>query len=162
MRRERRVGGGLSGSCLSLKRRRRRAYTPPVSEPIFKKIDCYSLPVTDLEEALAFYRDALGHELVWRSSNAAGLRLPNDDAELVLQQERPGAETDLLVDSVPLAVERFVEAGGRLLRGPFEIQIGECAVVSDPFGNVLVLLDMSKGKLVTDSSGKITGNEPVA
>jgi len=41
---------------------------------------------------------------------------------------------------------------------PFDIQIGRCVVVRDPWGNPLVLLDMSKGKLVTDSEGKILGN----
>jgi predicted enzyme related to lactoylglutathione lyase len=130
-----------------------------MAAPLFKKIDCYSLPVRDVEMALEFYRDSLGHEVVWRTEAAAGLRLPEDDAELVLQAERAGAETDLLVDSVQDAVERFVGAGGRLVRGPFDIQIGKCAVVADPFGNVLVLLDMSKGRLITDSSGRIVGNE---
>jgi catechol 2,3-dioxygenase-like lactoylglutathione lyase family enzyme len=130
-----------------------------VNEPLFRKIDCYSLPVPDLDSALAFYRDRLGHELVWRSEKAAGLRFRDGDGELVLQSERPGQETDLLVVSVPEAVERFVTAGGRVIAPPFGIQIGECAVVADPFGNVLVLLDMSKGRLVTDAEGRIVGNE---
>jgi hypothetical protein len=30
---------------------------------------------------------------------------------------------------------------------PFEITIGRCAVVTDPFGNTLGLLDMTKGPL---------------
>jgi predicted enzyme related to lactoylglutathione lyase len=129
-------------------------------EPLFQKIDCLSLPVPDLARALAFYRDALGQELVWQSKTAAGLRLPGQDAELVLQTERPAPETDLLVDSVEVAVGRFVEAGGRVLAEPFDIQVGRCAVVADPFGNVLVMLDMSKGRLVTDAQGQVTGNEP--
>lgn len=135
------------------------AYTHPVTEPLFRNIDCYSLPVPDLDAALAFYRDKLSHELAWRSEKAAGLRFPDGDGELVLQSERPGRETDLLVESVPEAVERFVTAGGRVVAPPFEIQIGKCAVVADPFGNVLVLLDMSKGRLVTDDDGHIVGNE---
>jgi len=106
-----------------------------------------------------FYRDSLGHTLVWRSDTAAGLRTPDSDAEIVLQTERLEMETDLLVDSIPEAVERFVDAGGRLLSGPFEIQIGLCAVVQDPFGNVLVMLDMSKGRLITDAEGRVVGNE---
>jgi predicted enzyme related to lactoylglutathione lyase len=130
-----------------------------VSDSLFRKIDCYRLPVSDLDSALAFYRDSLGHELVWRTESAAGLRLREDGAELVLQAERPGQETDLLVDSVPAAVERFVAAGGRVIAAPFDIQIGKCAVVADPFGNVLVMLDIIKGRLVTDSEGNVLGNE---
>ena len=130
-----------------------------MSEPLFWKIDCYRLPVPDLEAALVFYREKLGHELIWRTDAAAGLRLPGDDHELVLQTERPGQETDLLVESVPAAVARFVAAGGRVIAEPFDIQIGKCAVVADPFGNVLVMLDMSKGRLITDSEGNVVGNE---
>ena len=43
---------------------------------LIRKVDCVSLPVGDLEEALGFYRDRLGHALIWRSETAAGLRLP--------------------------------------------------------------------------------------
>jgi predicted enzyme related to lactoylglutathione lyase len=127
--------------------------------PLFRAIDCLRLPVRDLDAALAFYRNALGQELAWRSETAAGLRLPDGEGEIVLQTERPEPEVDLLVEAVPPAVERLVAAGGRLLSGPFEIQVGLCAVVQDPFGNVLVLLDMSKGRLITDAEGRIVGNE---
>ena len=69
-------------------------------------------------------------------------------------EARPPA-TELLVSSVPAAVERFVSAGGAPQAGPFEIAIGQCAVVSDPWGNVLVLLDMSKGPLRRDREGNV-------
>lgn len=52
--------------------------------PLFQKIDCVRLHVADLDEALAFYRDRLGHELVWRTDRVAGLRMPDTDAEIVL------------------------------------------------------------------------------
>ena len=129
-------------------------------QPLFSKIDCLRLPVPDLETALEFYRDRLGHALIWRSETAAGLRLPGSNAELVLQTERPEMETDLMVESVEAAVGRFVAAGGRLLQGPFDIQIGRCAVVADPFRNVLVMLDASKGLLRTNAVGRVIGNEP--
>ncbi len=128
-------------------------------EPLFRKIDSLQVPVPDLEGGLAFYRDKLGRELIWRTATAAGLRLPDTDAEIVLQTERPGMEADLLVGSADEAARRVVEAGGKLLAGPFDIQIGRCAVVEDPWGNALVLLDMSKGRLVTDEHGNIIGVE---
>jgi lactoylglutathione lyase len=124
--------------------------------PLIRKVDCVSLPVGDLAEALIFYSDRLGHELIWRTPSAAGLRLPESDAELVLhtEQGRPPA-AELLVDAVPDAVSRFQRAGGSLIAGPFPIQIGMCAAVSDPWGNQLVLLDMSKGTLTTDDNGNV-------
>jgi predicted enzyme related to lactoylglutathione lyase len=129
------------------------------NDPLIRKIDCIQIPVPDLEAALAFYRDKLGHELKWRSENGAGLRLADSDAEIVLQTERPELEPNLLVDSADDAVQRFVEAGGSVVRPPFEIQIGRCAVVRDPWGNALVLLDLSKGLLRTDQHGNVIGNE---
>ena len=124
--------------------------------PLIRKVDCVSLPVGDLAEALVFYCDRLGHELIWRTPSAAGLRLPESDAELVLhtEQGRPPA-AELLVNAVPEAVSSFQRAGGSLIVGPFEIQVGMCAVVSDPWGNQLVLLDMSKGALTTDENGNV-------
>jgi hypothetical protein len=52
----------------------------------------------------------------------------------------------------------MVAAGGRVVAPPFEIQIGRCAVVADPWGNVLALIDMSKGALRTDAAGNVIGN----
>ena len=77
--------------------------------------------------------------------------------KLVLQTERPGPETDLTVEEVGPATERFIAAGGRVIVEPFDIPIGGCAVVVDPWENQLVLLDNSKGHLVTDQSGNIIG-----
>jgi catechol 2,3-dioxygenase-like lactoylglutathione lyase family enzyme len=131
-----------------------------LAQPLFQKIDCIRLHVDNLDEALAFYRDRLRHELVWRSERAVGLRLPDTDAEIVLQTEERGQEIDLKVESVDAATARFVEAGGAILVPPFDIQIGRCVVVADPWGNPLVLLDTSKGLLITDEEGNIVGNSP--
>jgi catechol 2,3-dioxygenase-like lactoylglutathione lyase family enzyme len=127
-----------------------------VDPPLLRKVDCIRLAVGDLDAVITFYQ-GLGHDLIWRRRAAAGLRLPDSSTELVLQTEEPGIEVDLLVDDTERAVERFVAAGGTLVSGPFEIEIGRCAVVSDPWQNTLVLLDMSRGSLpetrVQDSPG---------
>jgi lactoylglutathione lyase len=128
-----------------------------VVNPLFQKIDCLQVPVPDLEAGLAFYRDKLGHDLIWRTDTAAGLRMPDTDAEIVIQTERPRFEANLKVASADAAAERIVEAGGKLVAGPFDIQIGRCAVVLDPFGNALVILDSSKGRLQTDAAGNVLG-----
>ena len=66
-------------------------------EPLIRKVDCVQIQVPDLDAGLAFYRDQLGHQLVWRTERAVGLRLPDTDAEIVLQIERPGIEINLMV-----------------------------------------------------------------
>jgi lactoylglutathione lyase len=88
-----------------------------MTAPLFKRVDCLSIPVADLDAALAFYSAKLGHELIWRSNTAAGLRLPGSNAELVLHTDDRPMETDLTVDSVPEALVRFTSAGGKILRG---------------------------------------------
>ena len=127
-------------------------------KPLFRKLDNHLLRVDDLDAAIAFYRDKLGHKLIWRNDEAAGLALPETDAELVLHRHI-GPETDIVVDNVDLAFKTFLEAGGESVEPPFDIAIGRCARVRDPFGNVLVMLDQSKGKLTTDSHGRVTGVE---
>jgi predicted enzyme related to lactoylglutathione lyase len=122
---------------------------------LFRKIDCLQIPVPDLEAGLAFYRDRLGHELIWRTATSAGLRLPESDAEIVVQTERPELEANLTVASTDEAVETIRQAGGHVIVKPFNIPIGRCAVVVDPWGNRLVLLDNSKGLLVTDAAGHV-------
>ena len=129
------------------------------STPLFQKVDCIRLHVSDLDEALAFYRDRLGHDLVWRSDRSAGLRMPDTDTEIVLHTEERGQEIDLKVEAADAAAVRFVEAGGTVLVPPFDIQIGRCVVVTDPWGNPLVLLDTSKGLLITDDAGNIIGHQ---
>ncbi len=123
--------------------------------PLFRKVDCIRLYVPDLEVGLSFYRDRLGHQLIWRTETAAGLRLPESDAELVLQTEAQRQEVDLLVDSAEEAATRIEQAGGKVIVPLFDIQIGRCVVVEDPWGNPLVLLDISKGLLKTDADGNV-------
>jgi predicted enzyme related to lactoylglutathione lyase len=115
---------------------------------IFRGVDCVLLRVPDLQAALAFYQDGLGLKLAWkRGSGSAGLKMANGATELVLLEEDGSPETDILVDSVEDAVNRFTKAGGHLVHTPFDIPVGRCAIVKDPWGNPLVLLDLTKGEL---------------
>ncbi len=125
---------------------------------LIRKVDCIRLYVPDLEKGLSFYRDQLGHELIWRTATAVGLRIPQSEAELVLQTEDREPEVDLLVESADEAAQVIEHAGGQVVVPPFDIQIGRCVVVEDPWGNPLVLLDASKGLLATDADGNVIGN----
>ena len=127
------------------------------SEPFFQLVDCVQIPVPSVEEGVAFYRDRLGHSLIWQTRDAAGLKMPGSEAELVVYTEDRGIEVDFLVDSVNSAVEIWRKSGGTVAAGPFDIRIGRCAVLHDPWGNELVILDRSKGRLATDAEGNVTG-----
>ena len=130
-----------------------------VTPPLFKRIDCVRLPVSDLESGLSFYRDNLGLELIWRTEDSAGLRLPHDESEIVLYTGDRGEEIDLLVESADEAAQSFESVGGEVVVQPFDIRIGRCVVVKDPWNNELVLLDNSKGRLVADEGYNVVGVE---
>lgn len=134
--------------------------SPSGPQPLSSRVDCLQIPVPDLEAGLSFYRDRLGHELLWRTATAAGLRMPGTDAELVLQTERPELEVNLLVASADAAVTLISQAGGQVVEPPFDIRMGRCAVLLDPWGNRLVVLDLSKGLLVTDEHGNVLEDRP--
>jgi lactoylglutathione lyase len=121
-------------------------------EPLFTKIDCMMLPVPDLEAALAFYRDQLAQPLAWRTDKAAAVMVGESELLLTTGDSR---EVDIKVGSAVEAAQRFVEAGGSIVAGPFDIKIGKCVVVKDPWGNRLVLLDSTKGLLRTDEQGYV-------
>jgi lactoylglutathione lyase len=127
--------------------------------PLVQKVDCIRFSVPNLDDGLAFYRDHLGHQVIWRTEDAVGLRLPGADAEIVIHTTRHHPEIDLLVRSVDEAVERIQAGGGKVIVPAFDIQIGRAAVVEDPWQNQFVVLDTSKGLLVTDEAGNILGNE---
>lgn len=127
--------------------------------PLFRKLDNLLLRVADLDAAISFYRDRLGHRILWRSDEAVGFALPDTDAELVVHLNI-GPETDVLVENVEEAFALFLSAGGESMQPPFDIAIGRCARVRDPFGNELTLLDQSKGRLATDRDGRVIGVEP--
>jgi predicted enzyme related to lactoylglutathione lyase len=129
-----------------------------MNDPLFNKVDCVMPKVEDLGAALAFYSEALGHPVLWRTPEAAGMAMPGTDAELVLHTSRCH-EVDLFVANVDEALRRFNGAGGEILTGPFDIPIGRCAVVRDPFGKTIVILDQTKGKYVTNADREVVGVE---
>jgi predicted enzyme related to lactoylglutathione lyase len=129
--------------------------------PLLRAVDAVTVAVPDLDAGLRFYRDQLGHDLLWRddAQGQAGLRLPDSDAELVLSTDQ-GYAPNWLVTSVSEAVQALVAAGGRVLHPPTPIPVGWLAVVADPFGNALVLLDLSTGRYTTDEAGRVTSVQP--
>ncbi len=126
--------------------------------PLLRLVDAVTIPVPDLEEGLRFYRDQLGHQLLWRNDSIgqAGLLLPDSTTEIVLSTEVGYAPT-WLVPSLAEALDRITAAGGRVVDQPRTIPVGRLAVVADPFGNRLVLIDLSEGRYVTNAAQEVIG-----
>ena len=117
-----------------------------MNDGLLRKVDAVTVRVPNLDEGLAFYADRLGHVLLWRNDAVGqlGLRLPESDSELVLTTEQDYAP-NWLVGSADEAADTFRRLGGRVLAEPADIPVGRVAVVADPFDNVLILVDLSKG-----------------
>lgn len=124
---------------------------------LLTNVDCIELYVSNLDEGMKYYCDCMGLKLLWRTENMAGLGMEESVTEIVLQTERKKMNVDFKVASVPETVERILIAGGIVIHGPFDIPIGKCAVIKDSWDNEYVILDMSKGKYVTDENGFVTG-----
>ncbi|TMR08150.1 VOC family protein [Nonomuraea turkmeniaca] len=91
----------------------------PDSSPLLRKVDAVTVPVPDLDSGLSFYRDRLGHELLWRNDELgqARLSLPDSDTEIVLSTGLDLAPA-WLVSSADEAAAGVVAAGGRILAEP--------------------------------------------
>lgn len=103
--------------------------------------------VPDLETGARFYEQSCGLRRRWSDPSSVGLAMSDTDAEIVVHTMDLPRDwgVHFLVDDVPAAVAELVGDGARIIEEPFEIPVGRCAVVADPFGNVLCVLDLSKG-----------------
>jgi predicted enzyme related to lactoylglutathione lyase len=115
--------------------------------PVLKRVGGILVNVPTIEQGLDFYREQLGMQTVWRREDTAAVRL--GESELVLTT-RHDPKTDFLVDSVENAVAVFVVAGGKVVTPLEDTSAGRAAVVEDPFGNRLTLVDLSKGLYQND------------
>lgn len=125
-------------------------------EPLFEGVDCVSMTVSSLDAGLAFYRDKMGLKLLWRTDKACGLGMRDGQTEFVLTT-KDNLMVDMKVADVEEAVKRFAEAGGAVKEAPFDIDIGKCAVVIDPWGNEYCILDTTKGTYDTAADGTVSG-----
>ena len=116
---------------------------------MLNKVACIMISVRDLAEAKDFYADVFGLKPIWEDQNRgqAGLLFPASETEIVLHTDpdRPGqVEVYYLVENVHAALEKYVDQGCKVLTEPFAMRMGQGAIVQDPFGNRLCILDMSK------------------
>ncbi len=115
---------------------------------MLRKIDCIMIRVDDIEAAAAYYAKVFGLRPQWSGDGSTGLVFPESDTEIVLHNDPDipsSVEVHYLVDDVVAAVAHYTVQGCHVLVAPFDITIGKCAVIQDPFGTRLCILDMTKG-----------------
>jgi lactoylglutathione lyase len=123
---------------------------------MLRKIDCVMIRVNDIKAAAAYYAKVFGLQPQWSADDSIGLVFSESDAEIVLHCDLnipSSVEVHYLVENVIAAVANYSAQGCRVLVEPFDIAIGKCAVIEDPFGTRLCILDMTKGTRPLDLAG---------
>ena len=123
---------------------------------MLRKIDCVMIRIGDVEAAAEYYARVFGLIPQWSGDGSVGLVFPESDAEIVLHNDAnlpSNVEVHYLVDDALAAVAEYAAQGCQILVEPFEITIGKCAVIQDPFGTRLCILDMTKGMRENNLAG---------
>ena len=113
-----------------------------------RKIDCIMYFVQDLDKAEKFYTEELGLKRVWRDDeyHMIGFVFPESDSEIVIHRDESLRNPDFsfLVDNVEDYCNSFKAKGYKILFGPIEVRPGKYAVLSDPDGNGIPIIDLTK------------------
>ena len=113
-----------------------------------KKIDAVLQRVLDLEKTADFYIDVMGLKRGWTDNETQmiGLLFPGNDTELVLHcdDSRPDPNVSYQVDDVIEFVDAYKRKGFKVLVEPFDIRCGKCAILEDPVGQSIEIMDISK------------------
>jgi len=113
-----------------------------------RKIDAVLLRVKDLEETAKFYINVMGLKRGWtdKEHQMIGLLFPDNDTELVLHCDKtlPDPNVSYQVKDVLSFVEQYREKGYKVLVEPFDIRCGKCAILQDPEGHSIEVMDITK------------------
>src|SRR4051794_2343711 len=112
---------------------------------MLRKVDRILLRVPSLDSAIRYYRDTLGLSLIHHDKRIANFKLADGTTELLLHVDAdlPAEAAYFLVDDVRDLYARRDELKLQFVSRPAPVSRGYRAVVKDPFGHVLMLLDRS-------------------
>jgi len=112
------------------------------------KIDSVMFYVSDLERAAEFYENILGLKRAWtdREQGMIGFVFKKSDSEIVIHNDPtlPNPSFSFLVESVEEFCSRHQKKGHKIVTEPFEVRCGKYAVIADPDGNELPIIDLTK------------------
>ncbi|MCK4582844.1 VOC family protein [Candidatus Bathyarchaeota archaeon] len=113
-----------------------------------RKIDCVMFRVVDLEASASFFEGVMGLRRAWTDTenNMIGFLFPENNSELVIHMDPslPNPSQSFSVDDVEEFCRSYREKGYKVLIEPFEVRCGLYAVLLDPDGNRLEIIDLTK------------------
>jgi len=112
-----------------------------------RKIDCIMLRVSDLEASARFYEDVMGLRRGWTDTDRGmiGFLFPGNDSEIVIHNDEglPNPSYSFSVDDVTEFCNEYTNRDYRVLEGPFDVRTGKYAVLEDPDGNRVDIIDLT-------------------
>jgi len=103
--------------------------------------------VSDLQKAAVFYTRVLGMKQVWedKERKMIGFTFPESDTEIVIHAnpDLPKFDYSYLVKDVVAACREFEAAGYRVKLQPVAVRPGKYAVLLDPDGNEIPIIDLT-------------------
>ncbi|MEM3648355.1 MAG: VOC family protein [Thermoproteota archaeon] len=112
------------------------------------KIDSIMFYVSNLEKAAKFYEDVLGLKRVWTDEERGmiGLVFPESDSEIVIHRDSslPNPCLSFTVMNVDEFCKEYQEKGYLIVEKPREVRCGKFAVLKDPDGNKIPIIDLTK------------------
>lgn len=112
------------------------------------KIDNIMYRVSDLKSAEKFYTDILGLKKVWEDLDAhmIGFVFEQSDSEIVIHTNHdiPKFGYSYLVENVVSFCEEVKKRGYEVLLEPIEVRPGKYALIADPDGNKIPIIDLTK------------------
>ena len=112
------------------------------------KIDNIMFFVSDLQKAAKFYENVLGLKRVWtdKKHRMIGFIFSESDSEIVIHNNSNmlNPSFSFLVKNVQMFCDEYKKKGYIVVREPFEVRCGKFAVLADPDGNELPIIDLTK------------------
>ena len=110
---------------------------------MLRRVDRILIRVPNVASAAAYYRQTLGLSVLREEAKVATLKFPDDAVEIVLHADAdlPAEAVYFLVNDVRDLYRRREELKLRFASAPSRVARGYQAVVKDPFGTVLQILD---------------------
>ena len=116
--------------------------------PALRKVDSIMYKVKDLAISEAFYTDVMGMTKVWEDADQGmmGFLLKDSDSEIVLhtRDDLPPFSYNYLVDNVKQFCDEHRRKDYKIAFGPIKVRSGSYAVLVDPDGNRIPIIDLTE------------------
>ena len=112
------------------------------------KIDNIMYRVSDLSAAEQFYKNVLGLKKAWEDKNEKmmGFIFDESDSEIVIHSNLkiPKFDYSYLVENVEKFCNIYREKGYSIILDPIDVRPGKYAILVDPDGNEIPIIDLTK------------------